>query len=515
MIVFGGFNGGQLGVPGRRLLTSIEVPGRARVALRTITPTAKLDTSFHQVSKDVDKLRTMLSNGDENQKILADLEANVQYIQDTTRAGMVELVYSKDQAVAEASEATAKLNFVSGVVYIGCGLMIMVLGVVVLRRLHARMSTSDPMHRTEEEEADIEIQGELSGPAPAMSTSIAPLVETLCAPKLAAIEQPQDSANAVQCLGDNLMNSDFQELGPHPPLPLANVGGSKDSTTFAETKVRLKTLASRFVPTRSRAPVMAAGTDNNGESLSAESRASMTFSRRSLFSNFAAATVAGHISPAKAFKSKPKLGVVLLDAPRQVENAVSAEVICDNGVCANVEFVSKMKLAKGMNYDLEVNSPEKDQSVFLQVAALPEGFSFDTVPLDVIKEIVFDAEGRFSAYGTPTTTDFVDHGVEGSVRMIEGSFSILTPGGAGVPKRVVISVAQPEGSPNVMMLVGSASERCWDDKKDAICDAVRSFRVANTRSSKLTRTLNSDYRYSGGIEDVASQQDFADEVDFL
>jgi thioredoxin 1 len=223
MIVLGTFNEKQIGVAGRRLLTSIVVPGGARVAPNRIPTVGQQDGTFLQISNDVNKLRAALgkthacSNCEESQKVLADLAANIEYIHDTTRAGMAQLIDSKEQALAEASEATAKLNLVK--VAFAC-MMFMVLVVIFLKRLRPFMRTSDPMHRNEEG-ADIEIEGEARGSAPAM--------------RFSGIEQL-----------------------------LSNVGGTREVAHVVETKARLKPLMSRFVPTRTRAPMMAA---DNGELL--------------------------------------------------------------------------------------------------------------------------------------------------------------------------------------------------------------------------------------------------------
>jgi len=231
----------------------------------------------------------------------------------------------------------------------------------------------------------------------------------------------------------------------------------------------------------------------------------MALGRRSVLSNVAAVAVTGQVLPAAAVgpsslsgKPRPETGVILLDAPTQAGGVNSAEVICDDGVLATVAFDSGMKLSTGAFSDFEVTNEERDgrDSIYLHVAAMPEGASFDTVPLEFIEDALFSEVGRFSAYGAPSSVQFKDKGTEGSLRVLEGTFSVLTALGTDIDRHAVISVAQPKGSSDILMLVGSTSVARWQKMRSALRDAVRSFRVVSARSTKLTRTFASDYRYA-------------------
>ena len=75
-------------------------------------------------------------------------------------------------------------------------------------------------------------------------------------------------------------------------------------------------------------------------------------------------------------------------------------------------------------------------------------------------------------------------------------------GGATTPRRAVLAATQAEGSPDVLVLVASASEARWNQGgADAARRVASSFRVDGTRPTKLRAEPASDYRFEeqGGV----------------
>ena len=65
-------------------------------------------------------------------------------------------------------------------------------------------------------------------------------------------------------------------------------------------------------------------------------------------------------------KSKANLGVVLVEAPKQVGNKMSADVVLDGGVIATTTFETPWTLADGGYADFEASTRE-GEAAYLQV----------------------------------------------------------------------------------------------------------------------------------------------------
>ena len=196
-------------------------------------------------------------------------------------------------------------------------------------------------------------------------------------------------------------------------------------------------------------------------------------------------------------KSRPYTGVVLAEAPNSAAGVVAADVILTNGVLAKVAFAApELKLAKGFYYDVEARAKTGD-SAYLHV--IPKGGNLDGKAL---ASKILATDGRYGAFGPPTDVIVSNDVTKGDVRTVDLAFSAITPGGATTPRRAVLAATQAEGSPDVLVLVASASEARWNQGgADAARRVASTFRVDGTRPTKLRAEPASDYRFEeqGGV----------------
>ena len=87
---------------------------------------------------------------------------------------------------------------------------------------------------------------------------------------------------------------------------------------------------------------------------------------------------------------------------------------------------------------------------------------------------ILATDGRYGAFGPPTDVIVSNDVTKGGVRTVDLAFSAITPGGATTPRRAVLAATQAEGSPDVLVLVASASEARWNQGG---ADAARARRV--------------------------------------
>lgn len=207
-------------------------------------------------------------------------------------------------------------------------------------------------------------------------------------------------------------------------------------------------------------------------------------------------------------RSRPVTGVVLLDevvsSGKESSPTISAEMVLDGGVAITASFESTWPLAKGMFYDVESRSKGGD-GAFMHVASLPSGASLETLPSTFFTDKILSAAGRFGAFGAPTDVKILSsktlESKEVSRRELEISFNALSPGQSEVPRRALVAAVQPTGSSSVVMLVGGATAGRWKSTEPAVRKTIGSFKVSQTRSTKLKRTRASDYRFEeqGGL----------------
>ena len=206
-------------------------------------------------------------------------------------------------------------------------------------------------------------------------------------------------------------------------------------------------------------------------------------------------------------RSRPETGVVLLEEVQEAGSkdkpTVSADLVLDGGVIATATFDSEQgyPLIRGMFYDVEVRGKAAD-GAFLQVASLPDGKTIADVSDSFFTKKVFATSGRFGAYGAPTDIKVVNS-AKGARREVEVTFAALSPSQTEVPRRTLISAVQPEGSTDVVMLVGGATASQWKKSEPNLRKMASSFRIARTRPTNILRKSKSDYRFEvqGGLKE--------------
>lgn len=203
-------------------------------------------------------------------------------------------------------------------------------------------------------------------------------------------------------------------------------------------------------------------------------------------------------------RSRPSTGVVLLEEVQESgeKNAptISAELVCDGGVAATVTWKSEYPLIRGMFYDVEARA-KSGEGAFLQVVPLPQGKGLNDVADSFFTKAVFSTEGRFGAYGAPTDIRVLSSS-KGQMRTLDLSFSALSPGQTEVPRRAFVAALQPEGSTDVVMLVGGSTSQQWKKAEPVLKKMASSLRIARTRPTNIPRKKASDYRFEeqGGLK---------------
>jgi hypothetical protein len=207
-------------------------------------------------------------------------------------------------------------------------------------------------------------------------------------------------------------------------------------------------------------------------------------------------------------RARPSTGVVLLEdiqeAGKKDAPTVSAELVLDGGVAATMTFQSEpgYPVVRGMFYDVEIKNKKGSDSAFLQVASLPSGKGIADVADSFFTKKVFSAEGRFGAYGSATDIKVLSS-EKGAKRIIDVSFSALSPGGTEVPRHALIAALQPEGATDVVMLIGSSVAKEWKQAEPALRKTASSLQVARVRPTGIARKAKNDYRFEekGGLNE--------------
>jgi len=216
-------------------------------------------------------------------------------------------------------------------------------------------------------------------------------------------------------------------------------------------------------------------------------------------------------------RSRPSTGVVLLEAVQEGggKNApsVTAELVLDGGVVATAVFDSQpgYPLIRGMFYDVEVRSKATDCAAFLQVTPLPSGKTIAEVSDSFFTKAVFSTEGRYGAYGAPTDIKVVTPSTKGTgKRLLEITFSALSPNGAEVPRKALVAAVQPEGAEDAVMFVAGSTSSNWKGASPALRKMADSYRIVRTRPTSIPRKARADYRFEeqGGLKEVAGDSVF-------
>lgn len=209
-------------------------------------------------------------------------------------------------------------------------------------------------------------------------------------------------------------------------------------------------------------------------------------------------------------KSRPELGVILVEAANSAGSTISGEMVLAGGKIGVAAFESKFPLAEGGYYDIESKAKEGGEGAFVQVAPLPKGQSLSTLKKDWFLATICDVTGRYGAYGAPVDGKVLaDDKGSSDKRLLDVSFNVLRPDGAEAPRKAVVSAVQPAGTSEVVLLVSSAPSAAW--KKGGEAEARKSaasFRVA-TRPTELKQEPSADYRFgkSSGPSSMKSRND--------
>ena len=127
------------------------------------------------------------------------------------------------------------------------------------------------------------------------------------------------------------------------------------------------------------------------------------------------------------------------------------------------------------------------------MAALPSGKTILDMADSFFTKKVFSTEGRFGAYGAPTdikvlSTNKAAADAKGA-RLLELSFSALSPGGTEVARKALVAAYQPEGAANVVMLVGGSTTSAWKKSEPALRAMAASYRIARVRPTSILRKV--------------------------
>ena len=128
---------------------------------------------------------------------------------------------------------------------------------------------------------------------------------------------------------------------------------------------------------------------------------------------------------------------------------------------------------------------------------------------------VMRTDGRFGAYGPPTDVKVVSSAKRpdnAPGRLLELTFSALSPGQTEVPRRALVAALQPEGSTDVVMLVGGSTSNAWKKAEPAMRSMAASFRVARTRPTTIPRKSKNDFRFEdqGGLKERTDERSLDD-----
>lgn len=194
----------------------------------------------------------------------------------------------------------------------------------------------------------------------------------------------------------------------------------------------------------------------------------------------------------QAGKAKPKTGVVLRegsDVLQSKKGDVTAEILVgqDNLTPLLASFSSPWPLAKGGLFDVECREASSGDGAFLTVAKATSSSSIGDLPKTFFTENLFSSTGRFSFYGAPTDIKVKKSNVEGAYRYLEISFANLSQStNAEIPRTALVVATIPEGTQDVVMLVGSSTSNRWKKGSEkAVRSTVESFRVSLAPTSGL------------------------------
>jgi len=195
----------------------------------------------------------------------------------------------------------------------------------------------------------------------------------------------------------------------------------------------------------------------------------------------------------QAGKAKPRTGVVLRDGEEPSRDMKSGNVLAEilvgsssNPTPVLATFQSPWKLESGGLFDVECRDAKYGDGAFLTVAK-GKGKSLSELPKTFFTDALFSSTGRFSFYGVPTDIKVKKSEMDGNYRMIELVFSNLSQStNAEIPRTALVSATIPEGTDDVVMLVGSATSNRWKrGAEQPVRDTVNSFKATLAPTSGM------------------------------
>ena len=211
-------------------------------------------------------------------------------------------------------------------------------------------------------------------------------------------------------------------------------------------------------------------------------------------------------------KTRPDTGVVLVDEPTQVSSrgslAAAAEVVTADKVAATLAFDSPWPLQKGNYYDVEAKSKEGGDGCFVVVKTPPRGAAPSALPKAWFADNIFNIEGRYGAYGAPQDIKLVGDAPAGDDRLLEFSFTALSPSNAQVLRKCFVKAVRVPGSGDTAMLVAGTTAARWkkENGEQTSRKVAESFRVVSTKPTNLAKAEESDYRFYKAKVSLSSSQ---------
>lgn len=197
-------------------------------------------------------------------------------------------------------------------------------------------------------------------------------------------------------------------------------------------------------------------------------------------------------------KTRPDTGIVLVDEPTQNARGktltTSATVVTSDRYVAQLTFESTWPIQRGNFYDVEVRSKEGGDGAFLLCKAAPKAPA--GLPAKWFADNIFNIEGRYGAYGAPADVKLLKDSVVGSDRVLEYSFTALSPSQAQVLRKCAVKATTGPGSSDIFLIVAGTTASRWKKEQGDIASrkVADSFRVAGTQKTPLKKDPTSDYR---------------------
>ena len=189
----------------------------------------------------------------------------------------------------------------------------------------------------------------------------------------------------------------------------------------------------------------------------------------------------------QAGKAKPVTGIVLRegsDVSRDSKGNVLAEILLGKSSDPTpvlATFSSPWPLATGTVFDVECRDASSGDGAFLTVAKGKgeDGKLIEDFSKSFFVDNLFKSTGRFSFYGAPTDIKVKKSEMNGPYRMLEITFSNLSQStNAEIPRNALVAATIPEGTNDVVMLVGSATATRWrKGSEKAVRETVGSFKA--------------------------------------